>query len=112
MHGIIIIVGAGSKPALVDNRAGLDRADRAGLEPADRAGLEPAPTGHGLPEIVRQFKTFSARRVNQKNNTPGAHLWQRNYYEHVIRDEDDLIRAREYIVNNPVQWEHDDYYRP
>ena len=76
------------------------------------AGSEPAPTTrvpnrHGLPEIVRQFKTFSSRRINARRQTPGLPVWQRNYYEHVIRDERSLERIREYIANNPLQWELD-----
>ena len=72
------------------------------------AGLKPAPTGrHGLPEIVRAFKTFSARRINQMRNTPGVPVWQRNYYEHVIRNEEDLEDIRQYIVGNPAQWPED-----
>ncbi len=74
-----------------------------------RAGLKPAPTikHHGLPEIVRAFKTFSARRINQARNTPGMPVWQRNYYEHVIRNEDDLNKVREYIITNPAGWDKD-----
>ena len=36
--------------------------------------------------------------------------WQRNYYEHIIRDDNDLTRIREYIVNNPAAWDEDEYY--
>ncbi|GIV89164.1 MAG: hypothetical protein KatS3mg055_1682 [Chloroflexus sp.] len=73
------------------------------------AGSEPAPTTptkkhHGLPEIVRQFKTFSARRINEMRGTPGVSVWQRNYYEHIIRDEQSLNRIRAYIANNPLRW--------
>jgi putative transposase len=74
------------------------------------AGSEPAPTTtkrHGLPEIIRQFKTFSARRINEHRGTAGTPVWQRNYYEHIIRDEESLNRIREYIANNPLQWELD-----
>ncbi len=67
----------------------------------NRAGLEPAPT---LSEIVRQLKTFSARRINKIRDTQGVRVWQRNYYEHVIRDENELNRVREYIANNPANW--------
>ena len=73
------------------------------------AGLRPAPTmgrRHGLPEIVRAFKSFSARRVNAYLETSGP-LWQRGYYEHVIRDEASLSRIREYILNNPLRWAYD-----
>jgi REP element-mobilizing transposase RayT len=60
-----------------------------------------------LPEIIRAFKTFSARCVNEMRNTSGLALWQRNYYEHVVRGESELHRIREYIANNPLQWEMD-----
>ncbi len=48
----------------------------------------------------------------QNNKWPSfdKHFWQRNYYEHVIRDENDLNRIREYIVNNPAKWQEDEYY--
>ena len=39
--------------------------------------------------------------------TPGLSVWQRNYYEHVIRDEEELGQVREYIVTNPAKWEQD-----
>jgi REP element-mobilizing transposase RayT len=60
-----------------------------------------------LPEIIRAFKTFSARLINESRATPGAPVWQRNYYEHVVRGENELSRIREYIANNPLQWEMD-----
>jgi REP element-mobilizing transposase RayT len=80
------------------------------------AGSEPAPTEpacttigkhHGLPEIIRQFKTFSAKRINKIRETPGLPVWQRNYYEHIIRNEESLHRIRQYIVGNPARWEED-----
>jgi putative transposase len=75
-----------------------------------RAGLKPAPTldrGHGLPEIVRGFKTFSSRRINEFQRTRGKPVWQRNYYEHIIRDRKSLNAIREYIESNPSQWGQD-----
>jgi REP element-mobilizing transposase RayT len=48
-----------------------------------------------------------AKRINELRGTPGALVWQRNYFEHVIRDEKSLQRIREYIINNPAQWEVD-----
>jgi REP element-mobilizing transposase RayT len=72
--------------------------------PRALAGLKPATTGHPLSEIVRAFKTFSARRINQLRKTPGTPVWQRNYYEHVIRSESDLNQIREYIDTNLLRW--------
>ncbi|MBW4053973.1 MAG: transposase [Proteobacteria bacterium] len=71
------------------------------------AAVEISPKRHGFPEIVRAFKSFSAKRVNQLRVNPGCPMWQRNYFERVIRNEDDLSKAREYIVNNPMKWELD-----
>ena len=63
-----------------------------------------------LGRIIGAFKTVSTKRINKIQNTPGRKLWQRNYYEHVVRDENDLNRIREYIINNPLNWRHDKYY--
>jgi REP element-mobilizing transposase RayT len=69
------------------------------------AGLKPAATTrHGLPEVVRALKTFSSRRTNSWRHSPGIPLWQRNYYEHVVRNDRDLDRIREYITTNPLKW--------
>ncbi|HEY64970.1 MAG TPA: transposase [Caldilineae bacterium] len=78
------------------------------------AGFKPAPTmttmkRHPLSEIVRAFKTFSARRINALRGTPGAPVWQRNYYEHIIRNDRALDAIRRYIVHNPVRWHLDRY---
>ena len=81
--------------------------DASVLPGTTRAGLRPAPTLTGLPEVIRAFKSFSARRINQLRRTPGARVWQRNYYERVIRNENELTRAREYILNNPRKWSED-----
>jgi putative transposase len=62
---------------------------------------------HGLPEMVRALKAFSARRINRLRNTPGVPVWQRNYYEHIIRTQGEWERIRWYIENNTAQWEED-----
>ena len=86
---------------------------KANLDAGEGAGLKPAPTTpgstkrHGLSEIVRGFKTFSARRINHSRSTPGAPVWQRNYYEHVIRNEKALNQIRQYLLDNPGKWDQD-----
>jgi len=47
------------------------------------------------------------RRINALRRTPGRPVWQRNYYERIIRDEAELKRIREYIRYNPIEWETD-----
>ena len=65
----------------------------------------------GLGAIIRGFKSTSARCINQLRGTPGRPVWQRNYFEHIIRDDDALNRIREYIYYNPQRW-HLDKYNP
>ena len=57
-----------------------------------------------LPKVIGYFKMNSAKRINHLRNSPGIPVWQRNYYEHVIRSESELADIREYIQNNPLQW--------
>jgi REP element-mobilizing transposase RayT len=54
-----------------------------------------------LNAIVQNFKSISTRKANQLQRTAGAHLWQRNYYERIIRTERELHCARQYILTNP-----------
>ncbi|NES85549.1 MAG: transposase [Moorea sp. SIO2B7] len=65
---------------------------------------------HGLPEIIRGFKTFSARHINRIRRLKYVSVWQRGYYEHIIRNEQSLRAIREYIVNNPLSWEKDELH--
>lgn len=65
------------------------------------------PLSGSLPTVIRAFKSAVTKRVNEFHSTPGVPLWQGNYYEHVVRNEDDLRRIREYIQTNPLRWELD-----
>ena len=66
-----------------------------------------------LADVVHRFKTMTTKRyvdgVNQAG-WPGfrGRLWQRNYYEHIIRDDESLARIREYIADNPLNWATDE----
>jgi len=91
IHGIV---------SIVDNCRGT--ACRA---PTEKFGR---PTPRSLPTIIRSFKSAVTKRVNALRGTPGARLWQHNYYEHVIRNEHDLNDTRQYILDNPVKWDMDE----
>ena len=66
-----------------------------------------APT---LGDVMRAFKSISAISVNRVIGRQGLPLWQRNYYERVIRDEEELNTIRQYIADNPEQWKDDENY--
>ncbi len=60
-----------------------------------------------LSAIIRSFKSASTREANKVRGTAGVTIWQRNYFEHVIRDDNELERIRAYIQENPSRWEDD-----
>ncbi|MDP2103666.1 MAG: transposase [Candidatus Gracilibacteria bacterium] len=129
-HGIIFInsnVGAPLVGALMnnadDNRVGTrptptNDVMNDGIDSMDGAGTRPAPSVRvprvgTLGEIVGAFKsitTFEYTNGVKNDNWPpfGGKLWQRNYYEHIIRDETSLEKIRTYIIDNPHNWETDD----
>ncbi|MBN1303283.1 MAG: transposase [Anaerolineales bacterium] len=63
--------------------------------------MKPKPVGR----LIGAFKTVSTKQINQIRNTPGISVWQRNYWEHIIRDEESLKNIRNYIINNPTKWD-------
>ena len=62
------------------------------------------PIPGSIPTIVRAFKAAATKRINALRGTPGAPVWQGNYHEHVIRDDESLSAIRQYIAENPVRW--------
>ena len=74
-----------------------------------RAPLHRPPRSLG--SFVAGFKSAVTKRVNAHRGTPGARVWQRNYYEHIIRHERALNAIRRYILYNPWRW-HLDRYNP
>ncbi|MDR4509045.1 MAG: hypothetical protein MRJ65_12580 [Candidatus Brocadiaceae bacterium] len=64
----------------------------------------------GVTKWIRNNDIYSVRENHHSPNSSASPLWQRNYYEHIIRDEHDLNRIRAYIINNPAKWEKDAYY--
>ena len=76
-----------------------------------KGGSRTAPTTKGrkpLGRLIGAFKTVSNKHLNDLRETLGAALWQRNYYEHIIRNEADFERIRKYIYENPARWPEDE----
>jgi len=61
-----------------------------------------------LSSLMVGFKSSVKLKINKFRNTPGVPIWQRNYYDHIIRNENELNQIREYIINNPLEWELDE----
>jgi len=77
-----------------------------------RGGSRPAPTPptkrKSLGGLIGAFKTVSTKQINLIRDTEGQVVWQRNYYEHIIRSEREMDRISRYIESNPLRWADDD----
>ena len=76
-----------------------------------RGGSRPAPTPikrKPLGGLIGAFKTISTKQINILRDTEGQVVWQRNYYEHIIRNEPEMDRITRYIESNPSAWMDDD----
>ena len=99
IHGIIVIRNSGNG-AIASHRRGASRSAPTKPQVQDN---KRKPLGR----LVGAFKTVSTKNVNLHLGTTGRTLWQRNYYEHVIRSEESLMKIRQYIRDNPAKWAFD-----
>ena len=113
IHGIIEIVdNVGA-----DSISALNHDKKICMDPK-RAEMDSAPTSIvDIPRIMQSFKRHTTLQYIKmvKNNTLppfNKRIWQRNYYEHVIRDDVDYERVATYIINNPVTWDDDVLSKP
>ena len=110
VHGIIIIDNEIAETGLKLNNTIVEtdlKPDKVvvetGLKPVSTAGRVAKP--YSLSEIIRGFKTFSARKINEYQNTRGKAFWQSRFFDHIIRNREELKRIRQYIIENPLKWE-------
>ncbi len=120
IHGILVFVGAGpcacpdSEPGSSVLKKGpkIAKKTEPGQEPGQAQG--PAPT-LSVSDVVHRFKTMTTKKYidgvkNDNWSSFDQKLWQRNYYEHIIRNEGEWHKVREYITSNPMKWETDQAY--
>ena len=88
LHGIIMI---------------LDRSCK-GVSQYALTGRKLVSPSETLGSIVRGFKSLTTKKINLVRDTPGVPVWQRNYYDRVIRNERELDNIRQYIYENPAKW--------
>lgn len=65
------------------------------------------PLPRSLPTIIRTYKSLVTRRINKVRHCPGGKVWQRGYYERIVRNERELNAIRQYIRCNPIRWSED-----
>ena len=102
IHGILFL----------DNGSFRDLAPAQGVlegskEPQLNAMSQQTPKSGSLGAIIRSFKSVTSRRIGQFRDPPDCPVWQRNFYEHIIRNEAALHQIRHYIQTNPQFWQDD-----
>jgi REP element-mobilizing transposase RayT len=104
LHGIIIILDPYGK-----GEASLDKPTiGSAMISGDASPLQPKGTQPGsIGAIIQNFKSVTTRKVNRLHFEPGYKIWQKNYYERIIRNEGELNATRRYILDNPLNWEQD-----
>ena len=123
VHGIVQLVGAhGMRPDYIrpdemrpdDVQLGCGQTGRVQPGRVQRAPtvlststMRRAPT---VGDVVRGFKSSVTKRLNAITGASGQRFWQRNYYEHAIRNEDAYLKIADYIQTNPLRWEMDKYH--
>jgi REP element-mobilizing transposase RayT len=88
-HGIILIRGRGDRP----------------VAPTEK---QPGPRSKSVGALIAGFKSVVTRRINIIRQTPRVPVWQRNYYDHIIKDVNELRKIQAYIQNNPRNWLNDE----
>jgi REP element-mobilizing transposase RayT len=105
VHGIVLIVN--DKPAS-ERAVGLVGAQHCCAPTTNNPKRHEINVNPGsLGAIIRSYKSAVAKEINQSRGTPAEPVWQRNYYERIIRNEREFNAFREYIINNPARWAED-----
>lgn len=73
-------------------------------------GIAKSLQAGSLPVLVRSYKSAVTKQINEFRNTPGKKVWQRNYFERIIRSDNELLTFRKYIKENPLNWDKDKYH--
>jgi REP element-mobilizing transposase RayT len=114
IHGILVLTSdhVGATPRGCPDDVAADGVDGQAQGPAPTTG---GVAGLSLPDLVHRFKSFTTAQyrhgVQHDGWTPfPGRLWQRNYYERIIRNDDELGRIRQYVTGNPARWAMDRYH--
>ena len=110
IHGIIEIAVVADSISAHTSISARDNTDL-----TKRVEIDSPPTVVNIPKIIQSFKrhtTIEYIKMVKKNIVPpfDKRIWQRNYYDHIIRNEKSYVKITEYILNNPLKWSMDEYH--
>jgi hypothetical protein len=88
----------------------LDYAVETGFKPVCTTNENSNIKNQGVFEFIRALKSFSSRRINEKRYSRGVSNWQERFHDHIIRNEAEYDRIKNYIINNPKKWDEDCFF--
>jgi REP-associated tyrosine transposase len=107
-HGIVEINAGANGRSPVRGISGVrDDSSNREIIICERENVIPKMQSRSVSSLVSGYKSVVTKRINQIRSMPGEKLWQRNYWEHIIRNEDEYLRISNYIKNNPMKWYND-----
>ena len=105
IHGILVISDKGE--ASQESCYPLSDALTKDASPLRPNGTTPGSVG----AIIQNYKSVTSRKISAQSEKLKGQIWQRNYYEHIIRNDADLQTITDYIQTNPLNWEKDTEYK-
>lgn len=95
IHGIIIIDDNDDVDVETHGRASLHKSQHNGVA---------IRIPQSVSSFIAGFKSAATKQINIFRGSPGVPIWQSRFYDHIVRNENDLNRIRKYIINNPINW--------
>ena len=111
-HGIVIINDYSGDNHSLGNGQSASRFRRTQFDQLTDHDAPPQQKPNSLSSCIAGFKSAVTKRINLLRQNTDTPIWQRNYYESILRDEKYLAVVREYIINNPKNWTNDRDYLP
>ena len=96
------------KPDDIDHEMDIETGNLGDAYSKKGAATAPLQSSPTLGQIIGGFKYLASKTINDMDGVPGRKIWQRGFYDHIIRNEEELNRVRKYIMDNPVNWTDDD----
>ena len=104
LHGVVVI---GENETEKPDDSGRFVVGATGRSPLPNETAKPGPGSRSLGAFIGGIKSITTKRIHAIPGMEYVRVWQRNYYERIIRDDDEMNRIRWYILNNPKNWNMD-----
>jgi REP element-mobilizing transposase RayT len=115
VHGIVSLSNVGAQfiapfRTTTMEKQGVIKKGVINIAPTENNSVKQGEMNHAptVGDIVRGFKARCTHAINKIRNSTAVPVWQRNYYEHIIREDQELYAIREYIRYNPLKWDEDE----